>query len=238
MPSAVSKREASAYLHSHITLAALTLPVILPAFLSQANSINQPSSGLDWLLLKPPDNTGFKRCLHDAVSSKPLPSVRRHSPKPVMVLIPPNPKPVSPRAYSCRIQNTTVASKRRNNSVVNTTIALSAYKRLPSSEAPSLPLSSSADTLRMPNLHHANLELAVRVLKPPIRMAYQQFLYEAVSLLSKWTGLATYLCGPSITRNATSCRPLCTSLRWTLDRGREVSCRLRLLVAVFGQLNC
>ncbi len=221
----------------------------MPAFLSQANSINQPSSGLNWLLLKPPDNAGFKRCLHDAVSSKPLPSVRRHSPKPVMVLIPPNPKPVSPRAYSCRIRNTTVASKRRNNSVVNTTIALSAYKRLPSSEAPSLPLSSSADTLRMPNLHHTNLELAARVLKPnlelaarvlkpPIRVAYQQFLYEAVSLLSKWTGLATYLCGPSITRNATSCRPLCTSLRWTSDRGREVSCRLRLLVAVFGQLNC
>src|SRR6266576_5764584 len=51
-PSAVSKREASAYPHSHITSAALTLPVILPAFLSQANSINQLSSGLDWLLLK------------------------------------------------------------------------------------------------------------------------------------------------------------------------------------------
>src|SRR6266550_1045854 len=197
-----------------------------------------PQPDFKTLLLKPPDGVGFEWCLHDTVSSKPFPSVERHSPKPLVVFIPLVPKPVSTRAYSCRIRNTTVASKRRNNSVVNTTIALSAYKRLPSSEAPSLPLSSSADTLQMPNLHHANLELAARVLKPPIRMAYQQFLYEAVSLLSKWTGLATYLCGPSITRNATSCRPLCTSLRWTSDRGREVSCRLRLLVAVFGQLNC
>src|SRR6266576_5441498 len=73
----VSKIETSAYLHSPITSAALTPLTPLPAFLSQVISISQPSFGLDWLLLKPPDGVSFKRCLHDTVSLNPLPSVVR-----------------------------------------------------------------------------------------------------------------------------------------------------------------
>src|SRR6266550_42979 len=76
-PLAVSKAETSAQSHSPIPSAALMPLTPLPAFLSQAMSINQLSLGLDWLLLKPPDGVGFKRCLYDTVSVSPLPSVVR-----------------------------------------------------------------------------------------------------------------------------------------------------------------
>src|SRR6266550_7513020 len=104
-PLAVSKAETSAQSHSPIPSAALTPLTPLPAFLSQAMSINQPSLGLDWLLLKPPDGVSFKRCLHDTVSLNPLPSVVRHSPKHQVECRPPFPKPGRPWAYPCRSQN-------------------------------------------------------------------------------------------------------------------------------------
>src|SRR6266550_5573232 len=91
---AVSKIETSAYMHSPITSAALTLLAPLPAILSQADSFSESSMRLDQLVLKPPDNGGPRRCLHDTVSSKLSLSVERHSPRPVVVIIPPIPKPV------------------------------------------------------------------------------------------------------------------------------------------------
>src|SRR6266566_2867832 len=127
---AVSKAETSAQSHSPIPSAALTPLAPLPAFLSQAMSINQPSLGLDWLLLKPPDGARIERCLHDTVNSKPFPSVEQHSPEPLVVVIPPVPKPVSTRAYSCCIQNATVAAKRRIVDVVSTNVDVGATKHL------------------------------------------------------------------------------------------------------------
>ena len=57
----------NAYLHSPIPSVALTPLTPSPAILLQAMSINRPSFGLDWLLLKPPDGVSFKQCLHDAM---------------------------------------------------------------------------------------------------------------------------------------------------------------------------
>src|SRR6266550_8090934 len=131
-------------------------------FLSQANSINQPSLGLDWLLLKPPDGARIERCLHDTVNSKPLLSVEQHSPEPLVVVIPPVPKPVSTRAYSCCIQNTTVAAKRRIVDVVSTNVDVGATKHLLLTKAAfALPNPSSARLLRMVDLHNSSLELIV-----------------------------------------------------------------------------
>src|SRR6266581_9498756 len=126
----VSETEMSAYPHSPITSVALTPLPQSPAVPLQAKSIDRPSLGLDWLLLKPPDGVGFEWCLHDTVSSKPFPSVERHSPKPLVVFIPLVPKPVSTRAYSCRIRNTTVAAKRRFIDVVSTNVDVGATKHL------------------------------------------------------------------------------------------------------------
>src|SRR6266550_929831 len=78
---AVSKAEMSAQSHSPIPSAALTPLTPLPAFLSRAMSINQPSLGLDWLLLKPPDGVGFKQCLYDTISVSFTLSVTLRSPE-------------------------------------------------------------------------------------------------------------------------------------------------------------
>src|SRR6266576_6135711 len=56
------------------------LPVT-PAIPLQAKSIDQPSLGLDWLLLKPPDGVSFKRCLHDTISVSFTLSVTPRSPE-------------------------------------------------------------------------------------------------------------------------------------------------------------
>ena len=162
--------------------------------------------------------------------------------------MPPIPKPVSPRAYSCLNQNverwwrtrykppnTAVTTRRHNNNVVNKNLDSSATKHLPSTEAASvLPIRPPAHSLRYPNS-----KLVVRAQpKPPIQAAYPWFLYETVSTLSRQAGLATYLGRTSIMRNAAprhllhsfvSLEPYC--------RGRGVSHCLRLLVAVFGQRN-
>ena len=78
---AVSKAETSAQSHSPIPSAAFTPLTPLPAFLSRAMSINQPSLGLDWLLLKPPDGVGFKQCLYDTISVSFTLSVTLRSPE-------------------------------------------------------------------------------------------------------------------------------------------------------------
>src|SRR6266576_2598433 len=78
---AVSKAETSAQSHSPIPSAALTPLAPLPAILSRAMSINQPSLGLDWLLLKPPDGVGFKQCPYDTVSVSFTSSVTLRSPE-------------------------------------------------------------------------------------------------------------------------------------------------------------
>src|SRR6266576_1592401 len=250
-PSAVSKREASAYPHSHITSAALTLPVILPAFLSQANSINQPSSGLDWLLLKPPDGVGFEWCLHDTVSLNPLPSVVRHSPKHQVARRPPIPKPGRPWAYPRRSQNVecwwrarckppsvAVTTKRRSDCIVSMIINLSASEHLPSSEAASvLPIPSSACSSQIRNPRYPSLKRVARILKPPNRVAYNRLLYEAVTTLNKRADSVTYLGWNATTPRRSLCSsPLLPLLR-IAGRGRWMLRRPRLLVAVFGQRN-
>ena len=77
----VSKIETNTISPSPIASVALTPLAHLPAFLSQVNSISQPSLGLDWLLLKPPNGVGFKRCLYDAVSVSFISSVTLRSPE-------------------------------------------------------------------------------------------------------------------------------------------------------------
>ncbi len=164
-PLAVSKAETSAQSHSPIPSVALTPLTPLPAFLSQAMSINQLSLGLDWLLLKPPDGVSFKRCLHDTVSLNPLPSVVRHSPKHQVAHRPPIPKPIHPWAYPHRSQNVecwwrarckppsvAVTTKQCSDCVVSMIINLSASEHLPSFKAAwVLPIRSSMLWLQMPN---------------------------------------------------------------------------------------
>src|SRR6266576_2589949 len=141
------------------------LPVT-PAIPLQAKSIDQPSLGLDWLLLKPPDGVSFKRCLHDTVSLNPLPSVVRHSPKHQVARRPPIPKPGRPWAYPRRSQNVecwwrarckppsvAVTTNQRRDCVVSMIINLSASEHLPSSEAAFvLPISPPACLLLQPFL--------------------------------------------------------------------------------------
>src|SRR6266550_2334995 len=193
-PLAVSKSETGARLHSPIPSTALMLRVPLPATLLQTKSIDRPSLGLDWLLLKPPDGVGFEWCLHDTVNSKPFPSVEQHSPEPLVVVIPPVPKPVSTQAYSCCIQNATVAAKRRIVDVVSTNVDIGATKHLLLTKAAfALPNPSSARLLRMVDLHNSSLELVVQTLKPPNRVAYSRLLYEAVNTLNKRADSVTHL---------------------------------------------
>src|SRR6266550_3756586 len=228
----VSKIETSAYLHSPITSAALTPLTPLPAFLSQAMSINQPSLGLDWLLLNPP------------------PSVVRHSPKHQVARRPPIPKPGRPWAYPRRSQNVecgwrarckppsvVVTTKRRSDCVVSIIINLSASEHLPSSEAAFvLPISPPACLLWMCNPHRLSPELVTRVLKPPNRVAYNRLLHEVINTLNKREYSVTHLGW-----NTTTHRSLCSSSPRPLLRIAGCGCRVsrcpRLLVAVFGQHN-
>src|SRR6266550_5424982 len=207
-------------------------------FLSQANSINQPSLGLDWLLLKPPDGARIERCLHDTVNSKPLLSVEQHSPEPLVVVIPPVPKPVSTRAYSCCIQNATVAAKRCIVDVVSTNVDVGATKHLLLTKAAfALPNPSSARLLRMVDLHNSSLELVMQTLKPPNRVAYNQLLHEAVNTLNKWTYSVTYLGWNATTPRRSLCSSPLRPLLRIAGRGRRMLRCPRLLVAVFGQHN-
>ena len=246
----VSKIETSAYLHSPITSAALTPLTPLPAFLSQVISISQPSFGLDWLLLKPPDGVSFKRCLHDTVSLNPLPSVVRHSPKHQVARRPPIPKPGRPWAYPRRSQNVecwwrarckppsvAVTTKRRSDCVVSMIINLSASEHLPSTEAASvLPIRPPAHSLRMRNPRYPSLKRVARILKPPNRVAYNRLLHEVINTLNKREYSVTHLGW-----NATTRRSLCSSSPRPLLRIAGCGCRVsrcpRLLVAVFGQHN-
>jgi len=77
----VSETETSAYPHSPITSVALTPLPQSPAVPLQAESIDRPSLGLDWLLLKPPNNVGFKQCLYDTISVSFTLSVTPRSPE-------------------------------------------------------------------------------------------------------------------------------------------------------------
>jgi len=131
-----------------VSSAALTLHILSPAVLSQAYPFDQPNVEPDWLVFKPPDDGGLKRRLNDADNSKTFVSERRsHNP---MVLIPPIPKPVSPRAYvhcsrnverwwraRCKPLSVAVAAKRRISSVVGINTNLSVKMHLPSTEAAS-----------------------------------------------------------------------------------------------------
>src|SRR6266576_5773795 len=226
------------------------LPVT-PAIPLQAKSIDQPSLGLDWLLLKPPDGVSFKRCLHDTVSLNPLPSVVRHSPKHQVARRPPIPKPGRPWAYSCLNQNvehwwrtrykppnTAVTTRRHNNNVVNKNLDSSATKHLPSTEAASvLPIRPPAHSLRMRNPRYPSLERVARILKPPNRVAYNRLLHEAVNTLNKRTYSVTYLGWNATTPRRSLCSSPLRPLLRIAGRGRWMSRCPRLLVAVFGQHN-
>ena len=160
---AVSKAETSAQSHSPIPSAALAMPALSPAFLSQADSIDEPSMELSRPVSKP----GIAQ-----VSLPHLPSLEGWW-----------------RAR-CKPPNVVVEPKRRSDSVVNRSFDSSATKHLPSAEAAlALPNPASAYLPQMPDLHRLSLVLRdVWVLKPPNKVAYTRwFLYEIVNTLNKRT---------------------------------------------------
>ena len=256
-PLAVSKTETSAYPRSLVALVALTPSVPLPAIPSQAKSIGQPSLELSQLVLKLPDDRGIQQLLCEAISTWCDTSVNRRSPESGVVPIPPNREPASLWVRSCcflhakgwwwmryKPLDAVVSAKRRNSSVVSKAIGSSAMKHLPSTEAVfALPVSPSARLLRMSKLPRPSLELAVRVLKPPNKVAYIGFLNKAmVNISSGRKGLLLTVARPRCIRTRRHpCRLLCSSSPWSPDsiasRGCGVLRDLRLLAAVFGQRN-
>src|SRR6266550_3590625 len=162
---AVSKAEMSAQSHSPIPSAALAMPALLPAFLSQADSIDEPNMELSRPVSKP----GIAQ-----VSLPHLPSLEGWW-----------------RAC-CKPPNVVVEPKRCSGSVINRSFDSSATKHLPSSEAASvLPIPSSvcSSQISTPTSHPSGLELVWwERIKPPNKVAYtRRFLYEIVNTLNKWT---------------------------------------------------
>ena len=168
---AVSKAETSAQSHSPIPSAALAMPALSPAFLSQADSIDEPSMELSRPVSKP----GIAQ-----VSLPHLPSLEGWW-----------------RAR-CKPPNVVVEPKRCSGSVINRSFDSSATKHLPSAEAAlALPNPASAYLPQMPDLHRLSLVLRdVWVLKPPNKVAYtRRFLYEIINTLNKRTHSVSYLGG-------------------------------------------
>lgn len=116
-----------------------------------------------------------------------------------------------------------VSARRRNDCVVSANITLSASERLPSSEAAwVLSTPASARWLQLSNLHRPSLELVVRVLKPPNRVACQRLLFGAVNILSKRKALATHLSWPTTLWIASTPAP---SLPFLISAAFTVCCK-------------
>src|SRR6266550_2324504 len=211
---AVSKAETSAQSHSPIPLAALAMPALSPAFLSQADSIDEPSMELSRPVSKP----GIAQ-----VSLPHLPSLEGWW-----------------RAR-CKPPNVVVEPKRCSDSVVNRSFDSSATKHLPSSEAASvLPIPSSvcSSQISTPTSRPSGLELVWwERIKPPNKVAYRWLLYEAVNTLNKRADSVTHLGWNATTPRRSLCSSFLQPLLRIAGRGRQTSRCPRLLAAAFGQLQ-
>ena len=225
----------------------------MPAILSQASFVVEPSPELVQRHPKPPDNRGYQWYSCDAVSlAFGTPSAGKHSLEYEMGLSPiskPDHAQADPTPRSSSLDrwwrgrrkppNATVTPIRRSHRVVNINDEPSATKHLPSAEAAFvLPISSSAYALWMFGLQHPSLELVWwERTKPPNMAACRRFLYEAVNALSKRVGSATYPGRPLTPSNAMPPLSLMffVSAALALRYSLWMPCGVHLLIAVLGQ---
>lgn len=101
---AVGNTDMSVNSHSPVPSVVLTSLAPLPATFLQTFALDQLSVELVWFRSRPPDDGGLPRRRHDAVNLSFSSTVGRHSPKLLVVPLPPISKLVS-QTNSCHIQS-------------------------------------------------------------------------------------------------------------------------------------